>query len=404
MSPDAAIEALEREAREELVHGILPFWSGPAVDAETGGFVGWVGPDGRPDPEAPRGGVLNARILWAFSAAHRGGSTTAAMAARAADVFTGRFLDPEHGGVYWTVDRAGRPVDDRKHVYAQAFGVYALAEHHRATGAASSLQAALALFEQVERRARDPEHGGYREAFARDWTPLDDARLGEGDLDVAKSENTHLHVLEAYTTLLRAAPGPEVEAALRSLVELFLDRIIDPAGHVLPFFDRDWTVRSRAVSFGHDIETAWLLADATDALGDAALGTRSRDAALLLTDTVLREGLDREHGGVFYEVRDGMVDREKEWWTQAEAVVGFLHAYQDTARPELLAAALDTWAFLRTHLVDREAGEWRRRVDRDGTPQPGHETVGPWKGPYHNTRACLEIMARARTLTTADRP
>ena len=411
MNPNATVESLEREMRAELVRRILPFWAGRAVDDDTGEFIGFMGPDGCADPDAPRGGILNARILWAFSAAHRvlgPDPGVAAAVERAAATVTGRFLDSEHGGVYWMVDRDGRPTDDRKHVYAQAFGIYALAEHHRATGDEETGRLARSLFEQVEEHARDSEHGGYREAFSRDWTPLRDVRLSDRDLDAARSANTHLHLLEAYTTLYRARPDgkadPAVAARLRALVELFLEHVVDgEAGHVLPFFDRDWAVRSRAVSFGHDIETAWLLADAADALDDPDLGARTRDTALLLADTVLAEGLDREHGGVFYEARDGQVDRDKEWWTQAEAVVGFLHAYQTTARSAFLEAAWSAWAFIKGHLLDPESGEWHRRTDRSGTPRPGTETVGPWKGPYHNTRACLEVVTRAEKLL-AQRP
>lgn len=405
MNADETLESLEREMRAELTGGILPFWSHRALDRENGGFIGWIGPDGAPRPRAPKGAILNSRILWAFSAAYRvlGEDRLRALADRAAAFLEDRLLDPIDGGVYWAVDPGGRPVDDRKHVYAQAFAIYGLAEHHRATGAPESLEAAKGLFRSIEDHAHDAEFGGYREAFRRDWSPLDDARLGDTDLDAPKSENTHLHVMEAYATLRRVWTDPLLAARLRSLVRLFVDRIVDrAAGHARPFFDRDWTVRSRVVSYGHDIETSWLLAKATAVLGDEDLADHARDVSGRLAETVLREGLDPE-GGVYYEARSDDVDREKEWWTQAEAVVGFLHAYQVTARPEFLAAAADTWGFIRSYVVDREGGEWRRRVSRNGAPLPGHEKVGPWKGPYHNVRACLEVMERAAPMRVAGR-
>jgi mannobiose 2-epimerase len=407
MNAAAVLETLGREMRHELTGRILPFWSRRAVDEHGGGFIGYMGPDGVPDPDAPRGGILNARILWSFSAAHRalGDPEVRAVADRAADDLGRRFLDPEHGGLYWMVESSGTPVDDRKHVYAQAFAVYAFAEHHRATGAVQSLDRARALFALIEEHAFDGEHGGYREAFRRDWTPLTDVRLSERDLDAAKSENTHLHLLEAYTTLYRAWPDPVVADRLRALVELFRASIIAwDVGHTRPFFDRDWTVRSTIVSFGHDIETSWLLAEAAAALGDPGLEERVAKASLRLADTVLAEGLD-PRGGVFYEVDEtGRVDRAKEWWTQAESVVGFLHAYQGTGRPAFLAAARDTWAFIRSHHLDPRHGEWHRRTDRDGTPERQHEIVGPWKGPYHATRACLEVMERTGQLLSAGWP
>jgi mannobiose 2-epimerase len=405
MNPRETLESLEREMREELTGRILPFWSDRALDRENGGFIGWIGPDGVPRPSAPKGAILNSRILWAFSAAFRvlGDDRLRTLADRAASFVMEQLVDPTRGGVYWAVDPGGKTVDDRKHVYAQAFAVYGLAEHHRATGAPESLDAARGIFRLIEGHAHDAAFGGYREAFRRDWSPLADPRLGDTDLDAPRSENTHLHVLEAYTTLHQVWPDPLVASRLRSLVRLFVDRIVDPSGHARPFFDRDWTVRSEVVSFGHDIETSWLLAEAAAGLGDAGLKERVTDVSTLLANAVLREGLDPE-GGVFYEAHPGgAVDREKEWWTQAEAVVGFLHAYQTTDRPEFLAAAWDTWTFIRTYVVDREGGEWRRRVARDGTPLPGRQMVGPWKGPYHNVRACLEVMERTASMRMAGR-
>lgn len=398
MSTHATLVALERETRAELTGRILPYWSERAVDPVHGGFFGYIGPDGAADPDAPRAANLNSRILWTFSAAGRvlGDSSLHHVADRAADVLRRRFLDAADGGVYWAVDRAGRPVDDRKHVYAQAFAVYGLAEHHRATGREESLREAVALFRLIEGRARDAACGGYREAFSRDWSPLEDARLGETDLNAPKSANTHLHLVEAYATLLRTWRDPELADRLRALVELFVDRIVDrSSGHLRPFFDADWTPRSGIVSYGHDIEASWLLSDAAAALEDRTLAGRVDAAALLLADAVLREGFD-PMGGVFYLADPaGTVDREKEWWPQAEAIVGFLHAYQRTGRADFLAAARDTWAFIKAYMLDQQQGEWYRRVDRDGTLQPQHEKVGPWKGPYHNARACLEVMRRA---------
>lgn len=403
MDPAAVLDSLRRETREELDR-ILAYWSTVAVDPRHGGFHGYIGPDGVAGPGAAKGAILNTRILWTFSAAYGvlDAPWLAPLADRAAGVVLGRLMDPVHGGVYWMLDAAGHRLDDRKHIYAQAFALYALAEHHRATGQRDSLEAAIGLFDLIEEHAADAVHGGYLEAFDRDWRRRYDDRLSEVDLDAPKSENTHLHLLEAYTTLVRAWADPRPRSRLRSLVTVFVDRIVDAdRGHTRPFFDRDWTVRSTTVSFGHDIETAWLLADAVEALDDSTLAARVRDVSLRLVDTVLREGLDPD-GGVYYEVdADGVIDRQKEWWTQAEAIVGFLYAYGATGRPELLAAARDTWGFVTSHMIDRERGEWHRRTDRDGTPQPGHEKAGPWKGPYHNARACLEVMARAAALRAA---
>jgi cellobiose epimerase len=397
----STIRLLEREMRSELTTRVLPFWSTAAVDPVHGGFTGYMGADGVAQTGAPRGGILNARILWAFSAAHRvlDDPQAGQLAMYAAEDFRRRFLDPVHGGVYWMIEPSGRPLDDRKHIYAQAFGIYALAEHHRATGDRESLRLARELFGRVEERAYDPATGGYHEAFTRDWTPLADVRLGDGDLDAPRSTNTHLHLLEAYTTLCQVWRESLVEGRLRSLIDLFDRVIVDRStGHTRPFFDRDWRPVSGVVSFGHDMETAWLVRAAADVLGVGESRATANRVARLLADTVLGDGLD-PLGGVYYQAHPGgHVDREKEWWTQAEAVVGFLDAYQATARPDFLAAARDTWVFIRSFLLDRDHGEWYRRTDRDGVPQPQHEKVGPWKGPYHNTRACLEVVERSRLI------
>ena len=398
MNPSDTLLCLELGMRSELIGRILPFWAERVVDRERGGFFGYIGPDGKPDPDAPRGAVLNSRILWTFSAAYQalGDAPLAALARRAAEVIGNRFADQAHGGLYWSVDHSGQPVDDRKLVYAQAFAIYGLAEHHRATGSNESLVNAQALWLLLEAYAHDDARGGYGEAYSRDWQPLPDSRLGETDLNAPRSANTHLHLLEAYTTLLRVWPDPVLAARLRSLVELFLDRIIDQTtGHVRLFFDESWAPRSQGVSYGHDIETSWLLTEAAAALGDEGLTARARPAARLVAESVLREALD-PGGGVFYQTdAAGQVDQGKEWWTQAESVVGFLNAYQETQRPDFLEAAWNTWGFIRDHMLDQEHGEWYRRVERDGTPQRGNVVVGPWKCPYHNARACLEVMKRA---------
>jgi mannobiose 2-epimerase len=342
VNPNDTLLGLDLEMHSELSGRILPYWAERAVDREAGGFFGYIGPDGKPDPAAPRASVLNSRILWTFSAAYRAlqDPSLAVLARRAADVIGGQFADETHAGVYWTVDRSGQPVDDRKHIYAQAFAIYGLAEHFRATGWGASLLNAQALWLLVEACANDPEHGGYREAFTRDWQPLEDVRLGETDLNAPRSANTHLHLLEAYTNLYRAWRDPVLRERLRLLVELFLDRIMDPAsGHLRLFFDECWTPRSQGVSYGHDIEASWLLTEAAAALGDEALTARATAASLLTAESVLREGLDPS-GGVFFSTDGaGQVDTGKEWWTQAEAVVGFLNAYQKSQRLDFLEAA-----------------------------------------------------------------
>jgi cellobiose epimerase len=397
----ATLQAIRRELHLELTRGILPYWMERTIDHVHGGFVGFIDGDDVVAPDAPKAVVLNTRILWTFSAAFRalGDGAYREMADRAAAFLRAHFVDVDHGGLYWMVDADGTPRDTRKHVYAQAFALYAFAEHARATDDAGSLHLAKDLFGLLERHAHDEQHDGYEEAFDREWRVLDDVRLSDADANERRSMNTHLHLLEAFTTLYAIWPDAMVQRRLRELVQLFAGRIVDAGrGHVHAFFDVCWQPRSHHVSYGHDIEASWLLRDAADVLGDAPLRERIAALSATLADSVLREGTD-PCGGVMSEREPSApANDDKEWWPQAEGIVGFLAAYQDTGREEFLRAAGATWAFTRAHVVDSVHGEWHRRVSRDGTRRGGHEKVGPWKCPYHNSRACLEVMARVDAL------
>ena len=394
---ELALRELRVEMHEELTRHILPFWTTNAADLRRGGVVGYISEDGARDEDAPKGCILHARVLWALSAAHRVLQDDACRSAaeRSAIHFSAHFIDASFGGVFWMIDADGRPIDDRKHVYAQAFAIYALAEHFRATDDRRSLDAAIAIFWLVEAHAHDPVRGGYEEAFSRDWKRLDDVRLSDVDANERRSTNTHLHLVEAYTTLYEAWPDARLRARLESLLEIFLAHLIAPDGsHVIAFLSESWEPRSTRISFGHDIETSWLLMDAARALGNPALAERVRAAAMRLAEAVLRDGVDRTEGGIYDASDGGRIDTDKEWWLQAEAIVGFLAAYQDSDQSAFLYAATGAWEFIRAHMLDRRNGEWRRRVSRDGSESRGGEKVGPWKCPYHNARACLEVMRR----------
>lgn len=431
----AALRTLREQMLAELEYRILPYWSQHAVDEAQGGFVGLIDADNGTRRDAPKGSVLNARILWTFSAAYRALRDPALrnLANRAAEYFASFFIDPVHGGVHWMLEASGRPWDVRKHVYAQSFAIYALSEHYHATGCTRSLRHAVEIFRLLERHAYDALSGGYHEAFTRDWKPLDDIRMnaprppsaglaaasagaaprsiarrprgvwGDEDVGARRTMNTHLHALEAFTKLHHVWPDALLHDRLCGIVALFLDRITDAeAGHVHEFFDSDWTPRPGVASYGHDIETSWLLLEAVGTAGCAGLRERARHASIRLAESALDEALD-DLGGIVYRSADGKVDTDKEWWTQAEAIIGFLNAYHETGRWAFLDAAIGTWTFVRRHVLDNEHGEWHRRVSRDGTVRPGHEKAGPWKGPYHNARACLEVIRRIdRDLSAAD--
>ncbi|HVU23498.1 MAG TPA: AGE family epimerase/isomerase [Opitutus sp.] len=387
----------------DLRGNILPFWLEHAVDRERGAFFGAVTNDLGVDRAAERGALLTSRILWTFSAAFRryGDSAYREMADHATADLLGHFLDREHGGFFWSVDADGRVLRDRKQIYGQAFAIYALTEYHLATGRPEPLAHAQAIFHLIETHARDPRHGGYLEAFARDWSPIADMRLSIVDLNEPKSQNTHLHIMEAYTNLLRAWPDAALRRAQAGLVDTMLARIVNPAtAHLGLFFAQDWSLRSDRVSYGHDIEAAWLLTEAADVLGDVALAARIRPLALRIADVTLAEGTDAD-GGIFNEGGpQGLTDTNKEWWPQAEAVVGFLNAFQLARDERHLRAALHTWDFIEARLIDRAHGEWLRGVTRDGRVLADQLKVSFWKCPYHNGRTGLEAAARLRAIAT----
>ena len=342
------------------------------------------------------------RDRWTFSAALRRWPDPLyrSLADRAFGYLLEHFWDSEHSGLYWEVDNGGRMLQGRKQTYGQAFGIYALAEYFRATGVQEALDRADRLFEDVEARAFDPASGGYWEARGRDWKPIDDIRLSAIDLNAPFSMNTHLHLLEAYTGLVRASDGPRHCERLRVLLEIMLGRIIDAeTGHLILFHDEHWRPMSGVVSYGHEIETSWLLCEAADALADASLSARADAAALRLADGVMKRGYDAANGGIFNEESpDGRLDTEKHWWVQAEGVVGLLNAYELSGRSEFFDAALQTWDFVDAHQIDRVVGEWYTRLTREGEPVPGLDRVDFWKCPYHNARAMLEIAERTRIL------
>lgn len=400
MDVPTTLRRLRAEMERELTDGILPYWAHHTVDTQRGGFLGRVTHDNRGVADAPKGGILNARILWTFSAAYRhlGEKQHRKLADRAYRYLTEHFWDSEHGGIYWMLDADGRPADVRKHIYAQAFAVYGFSEYYRATGTEAALHRATTLYRLIETHGADDAHGGYYEAFDRAWNRMDDARLSEKDLDAPKSMNTHLHILEAYTTLYRAGPDPDLRERLRALVELFHTTIVQD-GHCVTFFEADWTPMADEVSYGHDIEASWLLLEAADVLEDDVVRGKARETCLALARATLREGVD-DDGGLLYEGGpDGLRDGDKHWWPQAEAVVGFLNAYQETEDADFLEAAVGAWRFTQQHVIDDTQGGWHERVARDGTPYV-EDKVRPWKCPYHNARACLEVMTRTEARRT----
>ncbi len=404
MSP-AQLKDYLRRIEGDLRGNILPFWMERVVNREGGSFFGSLANDLAVDRDAERGALLTSRILWTYSAAYARyrDPSYLAMADHAYGDLQAHFHDPKNGGYWWSVSADGTVLRDRKQIYGQAFAVYALSEYHAATGRREPLDLAIEAHRLIERHARARD-GGYLEAFGRSWEPISDMRLSEVDLNEPKSQNTHLHVMEAYTRLLSVWPDTALRSALAEIVTIMLDRIVNPAtGHLGLFFSEDWALRSQLISYGHDIEAAWLLTWAADVLGDAGLIGRIRPLAVKIAAVTLTEGVDTDGGVQNQGGPDGLTDTNKEWWPQAEAVVGFLNAYQLSGEERFLSAALRTWDFIEKRLIDRREGEWFRGVTRDGRVLGSELKVSFWKCPYHNGRTGLEATRRLREILNETR-
>lgn len=395
--------SLKAEVRAELEKDILPFWLERMQDP-AGGFYGQMDGNGRLMPDAPRGGILCARILWTFSAAYRvlGRSEYMDAARNAFSQIRDKFFDREFGGIYWSLNADGTPLDTKKQFYAIAFAVYGCAEFFRATGEEEALELAIKLWRSIEDHSLDSIKGGYIEACTRDWQPIADMRLSEKDRNDAKTMNTHLHILEGYTGLYRVWKDETLRRRLVELCEIFMNKIVRPDGHLGLFFDEDWRSQSETVSYGHDIEASWLLCETADLLDDPALLARVRACCQRIATASL-EGLQPD-GSMIYEDHD----TDRHWWVQAETVVGCLNqahlppasftGSQKKCSPAKapdglwLERSIRCWEYIKSHLIAPD-GEWYWSIDAEGHPNTCDDRAGFWKCPYHNGRMCMEILS-----------
>ncbi len=430
-NPDMmTIQTLRKEMQDVLENNILHFWQTKMVDRENGGFYGRIDGQEVLHPEAEKGAILNARILWTFSAAYRvsGKNEYLKTATYAKEYFIEHFIDKEYGGVYWSVDHKGQPLNTRKQFYAIGFALYGLSEYVRATGDREALDYAIQLFECIENHAFDSEFNGYIEAQTRDWQPIADMRLSELDANFPKSQNTHLHIIEPYANLYRCLQELKakescdyvpvlgsvlpvgisvsqetvnrVEAALRNIIGIFTDKILNPETHHLDlFFEMDWTRGAgRLESYGHDIECSWLMHEAALVLGDPYVLDR--------VEPIVREvakasekGL-RPDGSMIHEANldTGHVDDDLHWWVQAENVVGWFNIWQHFGDEEAYERAVRCWQYIKDQLIDWENGEWHWSRHPDGTLNLVDDKAGFWKCPYHNGRMCLEVIERSEEM------
>lgn len=375
---------------------ILSYWKDNMTDHQYGGFYGSINNDNSVVAAAPKGIVLNSRIVWTFSAAYQYAKDEQYLqvATRAFDYIAKHFIDTQYGGVYWSVNEQGNMLDGRKQVYGLAFAIYGCSEYYKATGNEAAVEICKDLFNKIEEYSLDKQRNGYIEAFTREWQQIDDLRLSEKDDNEAKTMNTHLHIIEAYANLYRVWPDDMLRSKIVNLLFIFDNYIIDHrAGHLHLFMDDEWNVKSTVQSFGHDVEAAWLLLQCAEVINDDKLIARYKELSVKIAQAAT-EGLDTD-GGLWYEydsANDQLV-KEKHSWPQAEAMTGFFTAWQLTGDEKYLNYSFNAWQFVQQYLLDKKNGEWYWGVYADYSLMQ-KEKAGFWKCPYHNGRTCLELITR----------
>jgi cellobiose epimerase len=402
------------QIKKHLVGNILPYWEKYAIDTENEGFYGAIDKANVPDARANRSIVMTARFLWTYSAASRLFNNAAYMktAGFAFQSIRRHFFDTLNGGMYWLIQPDGTPAVPKKQVYGQAFALYALCEYSAALREVLKqeypstvvMDRALALYSLLERYAKDPVNGGYIEALSEDWKPTADMQLSQSDMNCAKSMNTNLHVIEAYTNLYRTLPVvyPEqqdlrklVGISLTELVRIMLSKIVGKNHHLGLYYDMDWKRLDTEISFGHDIEASWLIWEAANELGDEPLLEDARPVCIDMARTVLTEGFDKKAGALENIIKDGKKDTTRIWWNQAEAMNGFYNSWEISGNEDFKLAYLKEWDWILQYQADRENGDWFWAVDAAGVPDAAQPKGGNWKTCYHNGRFCMELLRRS---------
>ena len=387
---------LSASVEDNLYNNIVPFWMNYSVDTMYGGFFGAVDVTGNPNPRSSKGLILNARILWTFSALYMKDKAPdfLMMAQRAYKYLADHFVDREYGGAFYTLDREGNPASTLKYTYANAFLIYGLSEYYRATGDEEALELAKSIFNALDKNAHDAQYLGYHELFQRDWSAVPPGTRNDiGDAD--KSMNTTLHVMEAFGNLYCVWKSPLLESRLKELIVVTLDKIINPATKRQYYlFNRDWSSKVNVESYGHDIESSWLMLECAEILGDKAVIERAKAASLAMAESTIE--VLHPDGRLTYETVDGETTSYLQYWAQAEAVVGYINAWQLTGKEEWLDRAILVWQFTNKYLVDRDNGEWFHGLDRDGMVNLRTGKVSAWRCPYHNVRMCIEVIHRIK--------
>jgi len=389
------LNILSEEFEAEL-DNILSFWEYNSVDQIHGGFIGQIDENNVRNYKANKGLILNARILWTFSAAYKQtkNQTHFELSQRAYQYLITYFYDKLNKGFYWLLSPEGEVMDTKKHIYAQAFVIYGLSEYYSISHDTDALDLAIETYRLIVEKSKDLVNGGFNEAFSMDWKELSDLRLSDKDVNVQKTMNTHLHIVEAFANLYESWADEELKSEIISNLYLINDKFIDKkSGHLKLFFDNKWQDHTDAISYGHDVEAAWLLLRCAEIVADDKLIEVYKEVAIKLIDSSI-SAIDAD-GGLWYEkgINSGVLIKEKHWWPQSEFVIGSINAYQLTSDIRYLEYCQNNWTFLKNHIKD-PTGEWYWGIDTDGHPMKNQDKVGFWKCPYHNVRMCLELINR----------
>ncbi len=392
------LQQLKSELSTEL-DSILKYWSEHTIDNQNGGFIGQIDYNDHLITNAEKGSVLNARILWSFSASYRvtKNEEHKKLATRAFEFLSKYFYDAEFGGLFWSINADKTPKDTKNQIYALAFAIYGLSEYYIISKEEKALEIAINLYLQIQRHSYDSVNQGYLEAFTREWRPIADLRLSAKDANEKKTMNTHLHIVEAYANLFKVWKDKKLQDTIIELLETIEKHFINSeTGHLRLFFNEEWVEKPDVISYGHDIEAAWLLLQCAEISEDENLIANYKKYAIQMAE-VTQEGLDSD-GGLWYELdlKNNELIAEKHWWVQAEALIGFYNAYQLTGNERYLNIVLRSWDFTKQYILDKEKGEWFWGVYRDYSSIE-KDKAGFWKCPYHNSRACLELINRIKT-------
>ncbi|WP_343585197.1 AGE family epimerase/isomerase [Flavobacterium sp.] len=388
---------LKSELTAEL-NSILKYWSERTIDDQNGGFVGQIDFNDHIIANAEKGSVLNARILWTFSASY---TTTKnenhkKLAKRAFEFLAAYFYDTQFGGLFWSINEDKTPKDTKNQIYALAFAIYGLSEYYAISKEERALELAKNLYAKIQEHSYDRINKGYLEAFTRDWQPIEDLRLSAKDANEKKTMNTHLHIIEGYVNLYKVWKDEKLLYDIIELLETIEKHFINPeTGHLHLFFDENWNEKPDVISYGHDIEAAWLLQQCAEISGNETLIANFKKYAIQIAEAT-KEGLDFD-GGLWYEYDPEKKEliAEKHWWPQAEALIGFYNAYQLTDKEEYLDIVYKIWKFTKKHMIDHQSGEWFWGIYEDYSKMK-KDKAGFWKCPYHNGRACLELINRIK--------